>query len=352
MEKITVNASRVYDVSIGAGLVRDIGALSSCRKGTAVVVSDAHVAPLHLSKVEVQLRSSGCNVKTFVVPEGEGAKSFAWFEKLLSFLAQERVTRSDTIFALGGGVVGDLSGFTAASYLRGINYIQLPTTLLAAVDSSVGGKTAINLPEGKNLVGSFYQPSAVIMDTDMLTTLDEDVFADGCAEIIKYAVLIDEELFSVLRENVLTKNRNNIELLEKIIARCVAIKRDIVAQDERDTGIRNLLNLGHTLGHAIEKCSDFHIRHGHAVAAGMAMVSRVAAKHGICSPEVPEQIEDILNAYDLPTATDYAPQDLFDALRSDKKINGDTIRLILPEKIGACRIETIPVDDLYTYLME
>lgn len=351
MEEIKVNASRDYRVSIGGGVFSQLCDRVPCRPGTAVLVSDETVAPLYLDMVSTVLEKGGYRVRPFLVPQGEGAKSLAWYEKLLSFLAREQVTRSDTIFALGGGVVGDLSGFAASSYLRGIAYVQLPTTLLAAVDSSVGGKTAINLPEGKNLVGAFYQPHAVVMDTDTLRTLDPEVFADGCAEIIKYGVLGDASLFSLLTRRVLTENRQDTALLETVIARCVAIKRDIVAQDERDTGVRNLLNLGHTFGHAIEKCSGFSVRHGHAVAAGMAMVSRVAARHGVCSPEVPEAVETVLRAYGLPVASAFAPDRLLAALRSDKKIGNGALRLILPERIGACRIEQIPLDALDAYLL-
>ena len=351
MEEIKVKASRDYRVSIGAGLFSQLCTRIPCRTGTAVIVSDEAVAALYLKTVSTVLEAGGYRVQSFLVPQGEEAKSLLWYEKLLSFLADAHVTRSDTIFALGGGVVGDLSGFAASSYLRGIAYVQLPTTLLAAVDSSVGGKTAINLPEGKNLVGAFYQPHAVIMDTDTLFTLSAEIFADGCAEIIKYGVLADEALFSLLAQRVLTENRQDTALLETVIARCVAIKRDIVAMDERDTGVRNLLNLGHTFGHAIEKCSGFSIRHGHAVAAGMAMVGRVAARHGICDAQVPEKIEALLRAYGLPVESNFSPNELLAALRSDKKISAGALRLILPERIGACRMEEIPLDALDAYLL-
>ncbi len=351
MEKIIVKASRTYQVSIGRGLFSQLCALTPCHPGIAVIVSDEVVAPWYMEMVSAALKAGGYHVKNFIVPQGERAKSFIWYEKLLSFLADAHITRSDVIFALGGGVVGDLSGFVASSYLRGIPYIQLPTTLLAAVDSSVGGKTAINLPEGKNLVGAFYQPYAVIMDTNSLQTLDADIFADGCAEIIKYGLLADESLFKLLSQHVLTKNREDTALLETVIARCVAIKRDIVAQDERDTGIRNLLNLGHTFGHAIEKCSGFSIRHGHAVAAGMAMVTRVAVRHGICDNQVLEKLKSVLQEYGLPVSSEFSPDSLLSALRSDKKINGNVLRLILPQHIGSCRIEEIPLDKLDQYLI-
>lgn len=351
MEKIHVAVSGEYDVSIGAGLLGKICALVPFSPRKCVIVSDERVAPLHLEKLKESLEAGGFTVFSFIVPQGEGAKRFCWYEKLLSFLAEKRLTRADALFALGGGVVGDLTGFAAATYLRGIACVQVPTTLLSAVDSSVGGKTAINLPEGKNLVGAFYQPRAVVMDTDTLKTLDEETFRDGCGEIIKHAVLADAALFEMLSENPLPNNREDSDFLARVIARNVTIKRDVVAQDEHDTGLRNLLNFGHTFGHAIEKCSDFRVKHGHAVAAGMAMAARIAAKHGICDKVVPERIEEILQAYGLPTGTEYPAHALLDALRMDKKFVGSTLRLVLPEKIGKCTIVPVEEEKLDAYLL-
>jgi 3-dehydroquinate synthase len=266
----------------------------------------------------------------FIFPHGEHSKSIETLASLLSFLAEHKVARNDTIAALGGGVTGDLTGFAAACYMRGIKFVQIPTTLLAMVDSSVGGKTGINLPAGKNLAGAFYQPQAVLCDISTLDTLSDETFRDGCAEIIKYGVLADRNLFNTpIREN-----------LEYVIARCVEIKRDIVNEDEFEAGRRKLLNLGHTVGHAIEKLSGYTVTHGHAVAAGMAIVSRASG-----CPDAPEIIT-MLERYRLPINTAYNAQELARACLSDKKRAGDCITMIFPERIGQCVLKNIPVNEL------
>jgi 3-dehydroquinate synthase len=266
----------------------------------------------------------------FVFPHGEQSKSIETLASLLDFLAEHKVARSDTIAALGGGVVGDLTGFAASCYMRGIKFVQIPTTLLAMVDSSVGGKTGINLPTGKNLAGAFYQPEAVICDIDTLDTLPPDCFLDGCAEVIKYGILADRELFyTPIRENQ-----------EDVIARCVEIKRDIVNEDEFEAGRRKLLNFGHTIGHAIEKLSGYTMAHGHAVAAGMAIIARAS---GCCDAL---EITNMLERYGLPTSTAYGAEELAQACLSDKKRAGDYITMVFPERIGLCVLKNIPVGEL------
>ncbi len=355
MKRINVNTARSYDVCIGNGLLDKIGELlpqkTLQKGGKAVLITDENVEPLYAAKVEKNLTELGFSVLKVVTPAGEEAKSGQWYLKLLSVMARNHVSRSDTIFALGGGVIGDLSGFLAASFLRGIDFVQLPTTLLAAVDSSVGGKTAINLPEGKNLVGAFYQPVAVIMDTETLDTLDAKTFADGCAEIIKYAMIWDKELFELLADKVLPQCRDNTELLESIIARCVAIKQEVVSQDEKDRGLRNLLNFGHTIGHSIEKNSEFLISHGSAVAMGMAIATAAAEKKGICQEGVTDRLVKLIKSYGLPTETAYSADVLSEGMLSDKKIEGTTINLILPREIGDCYIEKLPVKELAKFLL-
>jgi 3-dehydroquinate synthase len=242
------------------------------------------------------------------------------------------------IVALGGGVVGDLAGFAAATYLRGIRFIQVPTTLLAAVDSSVGGKTAIDLSAGKNLAGAFYQPSLVLCDTDTLNTLPEDIFRDGCAEVIKYGILYDEPFFSYLENAGLGFDR------EAVIARCVELKRDVVAKDEFDTGERMKLNLGHTIGHGVEARSNFALSHGKSVAIGMAIVAR--ASH---CPDT-QRILQCLEKFGLPTTTDYPPEDIYTYTLSDKKRSGGTVKLILPRSIGCCEIVPTPVDNILSFI--
>ena len=270
MNTVTVSASKTYDILIGSGLLTQLGervkALGKAQK--VCVVSETTVFPLYGKAVAESLENAGFSVVSFVFPAGEESKNGSVFLELLNYLAENRLTRSDIIVALGGGVTGDLAGFAAASYLRGIRFVQVPTTLLAAVDSSVGGKTAIDLPAGKNLAGAFCQPSLVLCDTDTLNTLPADIFRDGCAEVIKYGILYDPVLFSHLEDKGLDFDR------EAVITRCVELKRDVVMEDEFDTGARMKLNLGHTIGHGVEAKSNFTLSHGKSVAIGMAIVVR------------------------------------------------------------------------------
>ena len=242
--------------------------------------------------------------------------------------------------------MGDVGGFAAATYQRGIKLVQLPTTLLADVDSSVGGKTAVNLPTGKNQLGCFYQPSLVLCDTDALSTLPEAEYKNGCGEIIKYAVLAGGELFSMI------ENADIRTQYADVIARCVTIKRDIVGEDEFDTGRRRLLNLGHTFGHAIEKCSGYSIPHGAAVGIGLAMMCRAAHKRGYCASDVPEKVEKLLAKYGMSDAADFTAQELYDAALSDKKIAGGSVSLVIPERIGCCHVLTVSCGDMPGWLKD
>ena len=269
MKTVEVRASGAYTVKIGSGLLDALGReLSALASGSVLVVTDSNVAPHYLQRACASLRQAGFAVCSVEIPAGESSKNLENFGLLLRVLAQKRLTRTDTVVALGGGVTGDLAGFAAASYLRGVRLVQVPTTLLAMVDSSVGGKTAVDLPEGKNLVGAFHQPALVLCDTDTLDTLPEAVFREGCAEVIKTAILFDRPLFRQLAQQGTGFDR------EDVIARCVAHKRDIVAEDEFENGSRRLLNLGHTVGHAVEKCSGYTVSHGAAVAIGTAVMAR------------------------------------------------------------------------------
>lgn len=346
MKTITVSASREYEVRIGAGLLASLGAETAavCKAGTAAIVSDSTVWPLYGSAAEESLTAAGLKTVHYVFPAGEASKNGDNYLSLLNFLVENHITRSDCIIALGGGVVGDLSGFAAATFLRGIAYIQVPTTLLAAVDSSVGGKTAIDLPAGKNLAGAFYQPRLVLCDTDTLRSLPEDIFRDGCAEVIKYGVLYDPALFSHLEDAGLAFRR------ETVIARCVELKRDVVAQDEFDRGQRQMLNLGHTIGHGVEAQSHFGISHGKAVAIGMAIVSRAAAAYGICDNKTRDQIGAVLETFGLPVRTEYTARQLYASALSDKKRSGSTVNLIVPRTIGHCDIRPTPVAEIQSFL--
>lgn len=346
MNTVTVRASKQYDILIGQGLLPTLGAeAKKLRKAQKVcVISETTVYPLYGAAAEESLKSAGFSVVSYVFPAGEESKSGQVFLDLLNFLAENRLTRSDMIVALGGGVVGDLAGFAAASYLRGIRFIQVPTTLLAAVDSSVGGKTAIDLPAGKNLAGAFYQPSLVLCDTNTLSTLPDEIFRDGCAEVIKYGILYDRNFFDYLRSTGVSFDR------EKVIRRCAELKRNVVAEDEFDTGARMKLNLGHTVGHGIEANSQFAVSHGKAVAIGTAIVSRAAAKCGMLSQADANAIVDILNAYGLPTATEYSAEELAHFMLSDKKRSGGTVNLIIPREIGRCEIIPTPVEKLAAFV--
>lgn len=346
MKTITVSASRTYDIRIGHGLLAALGeAVRGLGKVEKIfLVSDTQVYPLYGGSAEASLKAAGYAVSSFVFPAGEESKNGETFLKLLNALAQAGLSRSDLLIALGGGVVGDLAGFAAACYLRGIRFIQIPTTLLAAVDSSVGGKTAIDLPAGKNLAGAFYQPSLVLCDLDALDTLPEDIFRDGCAEVIKYGVLYDPELFSQLETSGLDFDR------EAVIARCVALKRDVVMEDEKDTGSRMKLNLGHTFGHAVEAHSRFTLSHGKSVAIGLAVIARASASMGICSEADAARIVSVLKAFGLPVQTQYTAEALLPYLLSDKKRSGGTVNLILPEAIGRCVVSPTPVSQLQSIL--
>ncbi len=346
MKIIHVTASKEYDVKIGSGLLSALGTEVSkvCKIGTAAIISDSNVWPLYGNTAVAALESAGYRVVHFVFSAGEASKNGANYLSILNFLAQNHITRSDCVVALGGGVVGDISGFSAATYLRGIPYIQVPTTLLAAVDSSVGGKTAIDLEFGKNLAGAFYQPSLVLCDTDLLSTLPQEIFRDGCAEVIKYGILFDSALFSSLMRDGLDFDT------ETVIARCVELKRDVVAQDEFDTGERQKLNLGHTIGHGIEAQSNFTISHGQAVAIGMAIITGAAANLGICQRTTWEQVISVLAKFDLPCTTKCTGQELFESALSDKKRLGGMVTLVVPQEIGCCILRPTPIEELRDFI--
>jgi 3-dehydroquinate synthase len=345
IKNIQVAASRPYEIIIGHGLLADAGELVRERLGgsKAAIVSDENVAPLYANQLAAALTAAGYLVCQYVLPAGETAKSAPYFIELLEFLASHQLTRSDLVLALGGGVVGDSAGFAAASYMRGVRLAQLPTTLLAAVDSSVGGKTGINLTAGKNLAGAFYQPHLVLCDYATLDTLPQEYLIDGCAEVVKYAMIADPGLLDLLQPPLKP-------YYEEIIARCVSIKSQVVAADEFDTGRRQLLNFGHTFGHAIEKCSGFHLSHGRAVAIGMALASRAAAARGVCGPECPERLQQVLLALGLPVECPYGEDELLQAMLLDKKRSGNTFTIVVPEQIGSCRLEQVDQEQLREYL--
>ena len=346
MTIIPVSASKNYNVMIGENLLSDAGNYISniVPPCTAAIISDSNVWSHYGVSLESSLQQADFQTCVFVFPAGEESKNADTYLSILNFLADNHITRSDVLIALGGGVVGDMTGFAAATYLRGIPYIQIPTSLLAMVDSSVGGKTAIDLPAGKNLVGAFYQPSLVLCDISTLNTLPAEIFQDGCAEVIKYSILYDEDLFNRLSMEGLGFSR------EEVISRCIALKRDVVAQDEFDTGARQRLNLGHTIGHGIEAGSQFSISHGKAVAIGMVIASKAACAHGICSQETAQNIRNIIERFGLPTSASTNAKELYTYALSDKKRFGGTINLIVPERIGNCLIHPVSINHLEEFL--
>ena len=334
MQTVHINAGQPYDVLIGSGIIASLGeklhSLTNAKKIT--VVSDDRVWSLYGEKVQKLLNEAGFLTECCLFAHGEESKNLTTYGNILEKMSLFGMTREDAVVALGGGVVGDVAGFAAATYQRGIPFVQVPTTLLAAVDSSVGGKTAVDLPSGKNQVGCFYQPEIVICDTDMLATLPIEEYRNGCAEIIKYAMLDGEELFEMISKTAVCSR------YEDIIARCVAIKSRYVEADEFDKGQRMLLNFGHTIGHAIEACSNFSIPHGTGVAIGMAAITRAAVKKGYCDEEVSDRLQALIKTYGLPVEAPFDAENLFAAAAKDKKNTAATMRFIVPKRIGRCEI--------------
>lgn len=351
MEKVEIKISPKYEIFIGHGLLGEAGKfICSIKKSEKIcIITDTNVEKLYEQTVRKSLEKVGYRVSTFSFPSGENSKNMDTVEKILEYMAEGNFTRSDMIVALGGGIVGDISGFAAAVYLRGIDFIQIPTTFLAAVDSSVGGKTAVNLKAGKNLAGSFWQPKLVICDCDTFNTLKREDFLDGVAEAIKYGAICDRQLFQKLYEKsdeLCDLRKENTGVLENIVKRCVEIKGDIVEQDEKDLNIRQLLNFGHTVGHAIEKCSNFEISHGKAVAQGMSIIAGASANMGIFPTEENEKIQDVLKKYGFSLNIKYTAKELAEFGLKDKKRMGDTISLVLIDKIGHCYLQKTPIVEL------
>lgn len=346
MKTVSVKASQCYDVIIGTDLLSQIGKYAAQIRSNcnAAIISDTNVWPLYGEIVSQSLEAAGLKPIHFVFPAGEASKNANTYLDILNFLAENRITRSDLIIALGGGVTGDITGFAAATFLRGISYIQVPTSLLAMVDSSVGGKTAIDLPAGKNLVGAFKQPKLVLCDIATLDTLPQALFLDGCAEVIKYGMLYDADMIRYLQQTGPDFDR------ESVIARCVSLKRDVVQEDEFDNGARQKLNLGHTIGHGIEAHSHFQITHGQAVAAGMAIVAKAAASREICTYHTYQVLSDLLQHFGLPITTTFTANDLYQSALSDKKRAGGTVNLIVPRDIGCCDIIPTPVSELESFI--
>ncbi|AGC68283.1 3-dehydroquinate synthase AroB [Thermoclostridium stercorarium subsp. stercorarium DSM 8532] len=340
MREIQVNTqTKKYSLKIGNGVFDEESSYIALKDRKSVIVADSNVAPLYGEKLMEKLRSMGIEAELYVFPAGESSKSHEELIKLYNFLSDANITRNDYIIAVGGGVTGDLAGFAASTYLRGVNLVQVPTSLLAMVDSSIGGKVAVNLPAGKNLVGSFYQPDVVLIDPSLLCSLPDRHFSDGMAEVVKYGCIRDSELFSMLE--TMNNRKEIMQNIEEIIFRCCVVKKDVVEQDEKEKGLRMILNFGHTFGHAIEKCFYYKTyTHGEAVAMGMVFISEMSCKLGFCQTGIVERIKNLLAKFCLPVNfPDLSAEDVYNAVIKDKKARTNLINLVLIEDIGKVRIE-------------
>lgn len=345
MKKIFVKTSTPYELLIERGGLAKCGSyiaeITGSRK--AAVITDDIVEKLHLPAVLGSLKSAGFECSVYSFPNGEQSKCLANLGRIYDFLCDSGITRSDIIIALGGGVVGDITGFAAASYLRGVDFVQIPTTLLAQVDSSVGGKTAIDIAGGKNLVGAFKQPALVICDSDALKTLPAEVLSEGMGECIKYGMIRDEKLFELMESREL----DTVDaIMDEMVYRCIDIKRQVVENDEFDRGERMILNFGHTLGHAIEGWHNYTgIAHGEAVAAGMCMITDRLA------PQLSERLKKCCEAYKLPVGSDIPVNELLPFCSKDKKNEAKDINYIVCRSIGSCEIVKVPFTE-FCRLME
>ena len=338
MQTVTVSASAPYAVHIGSGLLDNAGELvrAVTKSRRCALVTDSTVGPLYAGRVLASLEQAGFSAVTYAFPAGERSKNLTTYGKILEFFAQSRLTRADFVIALGGGVTGDMAGFAAATYQRGVDYIQAPTTLLAASDSSVGGKTAADLESGKNLVGAFHQPRLVLCDTDTFRTLPEGALADGMAETVKHGLIADKDFYHFLMTEAIHAR------IDEVVRRNVEIKAAVVGEDERERGKRKLLNFGHTLGHAIEKCSGYTVAHGRAVAVGMVLASRAAERLGYSPAGTLEAVRGACRRFDLPTECPYTASELYAAATGDKKRDGGSIDVVVLREIG--RAETVRLD--------
>lgn len=341
--------SHGYEVRIEEGSLSRLGEALACLRPSCSVLllTDDRVNALYGDVALESLAAAGFSVIRHVIPHGEASKSAEHLISLLELMASSHMTRADLVVTLGGGVVGDLGGFAAAIYQRGIDFVQVPTTLLAMVDASVGGKTAIDLAAGKNLAGVFHQPALVLCDPDLLSTLPPETLADGMAEVIKYALINDRTLFELLEA---TEPAHLGRALPEIIRLCVEDKRVLVEADETDRGARQLLNLGHTVGHAIEVCSSYAVSHGSGVAMGMVIITRAAEVRGVCVPGTTEALVGLLHRFGLPTDCPFTTEELYAAALSDKKRAGGFITLAVPYAMADTRLVTVPLDALEGYI--
>lgn len=346
-----VNLSSPYQVIINKNILFKTGKIIQEKIGCnkALVLSDTNVAPLYLDIICNSIKKCGIYTDSYTIIAGEMSKTPQTMLEIISYLAQHEYNRNDVVIALGGGVVGDIGGLVSALYKRGMKLVQIPTSLLAMVDSSVGGKTAVDLPEGKNLMGAFKHPSVVICDPIVLKTLPKREFSCGMAEVIKYAMIKDSKLFNTLMEEDISSKHIN-DTLTNIIKTCISIKADIVVRDEFDNGERKLLNFGHTIGHAVESQSNYSLSHGESIAIGMAYITLYAEKCKICTKESYIKLITLLKKYSLPYTTNIKKDLLFDFIMKDKKRVGDNISIVLPKSIGKSIIADYAISEIMCIL--
>ncbi|MEI7884752.1 MAG: 3-dehydroquinate synthase [Clostridia bacterium] len=354
MERLQVNAkSRSYEIVIDFGLLMHIAAyIKEIYAGQRIfIITDTNVEKLYAEKIVESLLAAGYEVEVHVVAAGEQSKSLLTLEQLYYAMYTAKLTRSDLIMALGGGVIGDLAGYAAATYLRGMLFVQIPTTLLAQIDSSIGGKVAVNLSVGKNLVGNFYQPIAVLSDTACLQSLPERVFNDGMGELIKYGCIWDAKMLDQIED--FAQDRTNMKILQLLIKRCCEIKAEIVVQDELDKGIRMLLNFGHTLGHAIEKTFNYETyTHGEAIAIGMCMITQISEAYGLTEVGAASRIEKLCRCFNLPSSLQKKILlTVISNIQGDKKTLGNNVNFVLLEQLGKAILYPVALDDLEIFLL-
>ena len=347
MKTVLVNTPNPYLITVGKGLLPHIG--KECKALLAkakkiLVVADTNVAPLYLAPVMKSLEEAGFEAYFKEIPAGEEHKNLTTYTSILTEAAARGFCRDDAFVALGGGVTGDITGFAAATYMRGIDFIQLPTTLVAGIDASIGGKTGVDFVGGKNLVGAFHQPRGVFFDVDTLATLPEDEIKNGLGEGIKYAVLCGGRIVEILREGIIAEEK------EEFCALCAAYKAEVVEKDEKEGSLRQLLNLGHTAGHAIEKLSSYRVSHGQAVAMGIQMMAEGSVKKGVLSPKEGEEILSLLNKYGLKTRIPFSAKLIAEAAKSDKKMHGSSINAVEIVRIGYCRVKKMSVSEFGEYI--
>ena len=346
MKTISVSASGQYDILVGRDILDHIGTFlgknyPNCK---VAIVSDSNVWPIYGSSVEASLIRVGITSESYIFSAGEQSKTTSTYFDIIEFLARKNFCRTDVIVALGGGVVGDIAGFAAATYLRGIAYVQVPTSLLSMVDSSVGGKTGIDLPAGKNLLGAFKQPCLVVCDVNTLNTLPRQHYFEGCAEVVKYGMLYDSALIDYLIDCAPVFDA------EDIIEKCITFKRNVVQEDEFDNGCRQMLNFGHTFGHGIEAASDYSLSHGCCVALGMVIVTKAAENKGMCTQGTTKTLISLLDRFALPVDTEIAASDMLSWILHDKKRHGSKINLIIPRCIGKCEIIAMEIDEMESFI--